>query len=50
MAGGVVILLCGVGLLIGYTSQQVAHAQKVKNAIDAAEDSSLDLPRQVELS
>jgi hypothetical protein len=34
---GVVILLCGVALLIGYTAQQVAHAQKVKNAIDAAE-------------
>ena len=34
---GVVILLCGAALLIGYTAQQVAHAQKVKNAIDAAE-------------
>jgi EmrB/QacA subfamily drug resistance transporter len=34
---GVVILLCGVALLIGYTAQQVAHAQKVKRAIDAAE-------------
>jgi hypothetical protein len=34
---GVVILLCGVALFIGYTSHQVAHAQKVKNAIDAAE-------------
>ena len=34
---GVVILLCGVGLLIGYTAQQVAHAQKVKNAVDAEE-------------
>jgi hypothetical protein len=34
---GVVILLCGVALLIGYTAQQVAHAQKVKNAIDAEE-------------
>jgi EmrB/QacA subfamily drug resistance transporter len=32
---GVVILLCGVGLLIGYTAQQVAHAAKVKQAIDA---------------
>jgi EmrB/QacA subfamily drug resistance transporter len=32
----VVILLCGVALLIGYTAQQVAHAQKFKNAIDAA--------------
>jgi EmrB/QacA subfamily drug resistance transporter len=34
---GVVILLCGVALLIGYTAQQVAHAQKVKNDLDAAE-------------
>jgi Na+/melibiose symporter-like transporter len=33
----VVVLLCGVALLIGYTAQQVAHAQKVKQAIDAAE-------------
>jgi len=33
--GGVIILLCGVALLIGYTAQQVAHAQKVKKAIDA---------------
>ena len=33
---GVVILLCGVALLIGYTAQQVAHAQKVKKAIDVA--------------
>ena len=34
---GVVVLLCGVALLIGYTAQQVAHAQKVKSAMDAAE-------------
>ena len=34
---GVVILLCGVALLIGYTAQQVAHAQEVKKAIDAGE-------------
>jgi hypothetical protein len=34
---GVVILLCAVALLIGYTAQQVAHAQKVKKAIDAEE-------------
>jgi MFS family permease len=34
---GVIILLCGVALLIGYTAQQVAHAQEVKKAIDAAE-------------
>jgi EmrB/QacA subfamily drug resistance transporter len=34
---GVVILLCGVALMIGYTAQQVAHAQKVKSAFDAAE-------------
>ena len=32
---GVVILLCGVALLIGYTAQQVAHAQKAKNGVDA---------------
>ena len=35
--GGVVILLCGVALLIGYTAQQVAHVQEVKKAIDAAD-------------
>ncbi len=34
---GVVILLCGVALLIGYTAEQVAHAQKVKKAVDADE-------------
>jgi hypothetical protein len=33
---GVVIVLCGVALLIGYSAQQVAHAQKVKQAIDVA--------------
>jgi hypothetical protein len=33
---GVVILLGGVALLIGYTAQQVAHAQEVKKAVDAA--------------
>jgi hypothetical protein len=32
---GVVILLCGVALVIGYTAQQVAYAQKVKSAVDA---------------
>jgi EmrB/QacA subfamily drug resistance transporter len=32
---GVVILLCGVALLIGYTAEQVAHAQQVKNAVGA---------------
>ncbi|HTZ14480.1 MAG TPA: MFS transporter [Mycobacterium sp.] len=47
---GVVILLCGVALLIGYTAQQVAHAQKVKKAIDDANDASVDLPSQIELS
>jgi EmrB/QacA subfamily drug resistance transporter len=34
---GVVVILCGVALLIGYTAQQVAHAQKVKEALDAAD-------------
>jgi EmrB/QacA subfamily drug resistance transporter len=34
---GVVILLGGVALLIGYTAQQVAHAQKVNEAINAGE-------------
>jgi EmrB/QacA subfamily drug resistance transporter len=34
---GVVILLGAVALLIGYTAQQVAHAQEVKKAVDAAE-------------
>jgi EmrB/QacA subfamily drug resistance transporter len=34
---GVVILLGGVALLIGYTAQQVAHAQEVKKAIGAGE-------------
>ncbi len=34
---GVIVLLCGVALLIGYTAQQVAHAQKVKEAVDAAD-------------
>jgi EmrB/QacA subfamily drug resistance transporter len=35
--GGLVILLGAVALLIGYTAQQVAHAQKVKKAFDAGE-------------
>ena len=35
--GGVVILIGGAALLIGYTAQQVAHAQEVKKAIDAEE-------------
>jgi len=34
---GVVIVLGGVALLIGYSAEQVAHAQKVKDAIDAEE-------------
>jgi hypothetical protein len=34
---GVVILIAGVALLMGYTAQQVAHAQEVKKAIDAGE-------------
>jgi EmrB/QacA subfamily drug resistance transporter len=32
---GVIVLVGGVVLFIGYTSQQVAHAQQVKNAMDA---------------
>jgi hypothetical protein len=32
---GVVILLGGVALLIGYTAQQVAHAQEAQKAIAA---------------
>jgi hypothetical protein len=35
--GGVVILLGAVALLIGYTADQVAHAQKARNAIEADE-------------
>jgi uncharacterized membrane protein YphA (DoxX/SURF4 family) len=34
---GVVVLLCGVALLIGYTAQQVAHAQKVKQSMNTAD-------------
>jgi len=34
---GMVIVLGAVALLIGYTAQQVAQAQDVKKAIDAAE-------------
>ena len=34
---GVVILLAAVALFIGYTAQQVAHAQEVKKAIDAGD-------------
>jgi EmrB/QacA subfamily drug resistance transporter len=34
---GVVLLVCGVALLIGYSAQQVAHAAEVKKAIDAGE-------------
>jgi hypothetical protein len=35
--GGVVILVCAVALLIGYSAQQVAHAQEVKKTVDAEE-------------
>ncbi|WP_156766289.1 MFS transporter [Mycobacterium sp. E342] len=35
--GGVVVLLGAVALLIGYTAQQVAHAQQAKKAFDAGE-------------
>jgi EmrB/QacA subfamily drug resistance transporter len=34
---GVAVLVGGVALLIGYTAGQVAHAQEVKDAIDAGE-------------
>ena len=34
---GVAVLVGGVSLLIGYTAEQVAHAQEVKDAIDAGE-------------
>ncbi|MGZ8748495.1 MAG: MFS transporter, partial [Mycobacterium sp.] len=33
----VVIMLGGVALFIGYTAQQVAHAQQAKRAVDAGE-------------
>jgi EmrB/QacA subfamily drug resistance transporter len=34
---GVAVVVGGVALLIGYTAQQVAHAQEVKKAIDAGD-------------
>ena len=34
---GVAVLTGGVALLIGYTAKQVAHAQEVKEAIDAGD-------------
>ena len=34
---GVVVLIGGAALLIGYTAQQVAHGQEVNKAIDAEE-------------
>src|ERR1700733_7571533 len=34
---GVAVIVGGVSLLIGYTAEQVAHAQEVKDAIDAGE-------------
>lgn len=34
---GISVLVGGVALLIGYTAQQVAHAQEVQKAVDAAE-------------
>jgi hypothetical protein len=36
VAGAAVIVGCA-ALLIGYTPEQVAHAQEVKEAIDAGE-------------
>jgi EmrB/QacA subfamily drug resistance transporter len=35
---GVVVLVGGVVLFISYSAQQVAHAQKVKNALDAEQE------------
>ena len=34
---GVAVIVGGVSLLIGYSAQQVAHAQEVKDALDAGE-------------
>src|ERR1700756_3283941 len=34
---GAAIIVGGVSLLIGYSAEQVAHAQEVKDAIDAGE-------------
>jgi hypothetical protein len=34
---GLAVLTGGVALFIGYTAQQVAHAQEVKKAMDAGE-------------
>jgi len=33
----VAVIVGGVALFIGYTAQQVAHAQEVKDALDAGE-------------
>ena len=33
----VAVIVGGAALFIGYTSEQVAHAQEVKDAIDAGE-------------
>ena len=40
---GLAVLTGGVALFIGYTAQQVAHAQEVKKAVDAGE---IELSRQ----
>ena len=34
---GVTVIVGGVSLLIGYSAEQIAHAQEVKDAIDAGE-------------
>ncbi|CNH44514.1 integral membrane efflux protein EfpA [Mycobacterium tuberculosis] len=34
--GGVILLVAAIALLIRYSAQQVAHAQEVKRAADAA--------------
>jgi hypothetical protein len=34
---GVAVLVGAAALLIGYTSQEVAHAQEVKDALDSGE-------------
>ena len=37
MVAAVAVIVGGAALFIGYTAEQVAHAQEVKDAIDAGE-------------